>query len=575
MSPSAQVVGVAGDSEQFIWFLRWTAWALTHHHNPFITTAIDYPSGVNVLWNTSVIAPGLVLAPLTLWQGPVVSYNVLVTLSLSFSAWCALLAFRRLGGGMVGSALGGLLYGFSPYMAAQSLGHPHLTAAFVPPLVLTLCPIIPRRPLLAGAALGLLGAVQLLTSEEILATLFLGAVVGSVAAALLFPGGPRRALRAVGGRRLLKAGASAACTFGVLAFWPLAVQFAGPNRVDGALHPADLFSTDLLNLIVPTSTQWIAPSFLTLIGGHFAGNLSEQDAYLGVPLLLLCVLAAAVLVIRRRRIVSWALLTAGAIVVLSLGPTLRVGGRQTGVPLPWAVVERLPLLGHVLPGRFFVYVYLLAGLVVALTVDKFLCSLGAVRLLGLGGVVLALLPLVPQPSYPTAAVTVPPFFREGGAVARIPRGSVVVVAPFSALSPYDGRVYTASMLWQAVAGLPFVMPEGYAFVPHRNGGGTALAPPPSVLQDAVLRVQGGNTLAMLSHRTLDRMRRDLRTWRVRTVVVGPMAYGDRIVALFTRLLGRPPRKTGGVAVWWNVAPRSANMMRGPLHRSRRRVEERA
>lgn len=573
MSPTTRSIGVGGDSRQFMWFLQWTAWALTHHHDPFITAAIDYPGGVNVLWNTSVIFPGLVLTPITLWLGPIVSYNVLVTLSLSLSAWCAMLAYRRLGGGAAGSALGGLLYGFSPYMIAQSLGHPHLTVAFVPPLVLLLSTIVGRRPLLGGIALGILGAVQLLTAEEVLATLFLVAIVGLVLAVLIYPGGPGRAVAAAGRDRLLIAGLSAACTFGILSFWPLAVQFAGPNRVDGVLHPTSFFSTDLLNLIAPTRTQWITPSFLKAIGEHFQGNLSEQDSYLGAP--LLCMLLIVGLVERERRVVSWALLTAAVIVVLSLGPGLLLDGRRTDITLPWKVFEHVSLVGHILPGRFFVYVYLLVGLVVALTVDRFAHASGLARLAGLGAVALALLPLAPRPTYPAASVIVPPFFRSGGAVARIPAGSVAVVAPFSALSPFDQQVYTASMLWQAVAGLRFVMPEGYAFIPQGQQTSTTLAPPPSVLQNTMLQLQAGRQPDWSSQTMLSGMRQDLRAWRTKTVIVGPMAHRRRVVALFTQLLGRPPINTGGVAVWWNIATGSANMMREPLHRPRRRVEEKA
>src|SRR5579863_1521254 len=64
-----------------MWFLAWTAFALGHHHMPLFSTYLDYPAGVNLMWNTSVLLPGALLAPLTDRAGPVVSYNVLVTLA--------------------------------------------------------------------------------------------------------------------------------------------------------------------------------------------------------------------------------------------------------------------------------------------------------------------------------------------------------------------------------------------------------------------------------------------------------------------------------------------------------------
>ncbi len=43
-------------------------------------------------------------------------------------------------------------------------------------------------------------------------------------------------------------------------------------------------------------------------------------------------------------------LMALAMLVLSLGQTLRVGGNVTDVPLPWLPISLLPLLEHAIPG---------------------------------------------------------------------------------------------------------------------------------------------------------------------------------------------------------------------------------
>ena len=52
--------------------------------------------------------------------------------------------------------------------------------------------------------------------------------------------------------------------------------------------------------------------------------------------------------------------------VLSLGPTLLVGGEDTGIPLPWAFFEDLPLLPSLIPARLAQLTALFAGLLVAL-----------------------------------------------------------------------------------------------------------------------------------------------------------------------------------------------------------------
>src|SRR5919199_3290257 len=135
-SPGHRSLGSSADPEQTMWFLGWTRFALSHQYNPLFSDFLDYPHGVNLMWNTSVLLPGALLAPVTAWQGPVVAYNLLITLSLPLSAWCAYLAIGRWVQSRTAAVVGGLLYGFSPYMMAQALAHPHMTLAFAPPLVL-------------------------------------------------------------------------------------------------------------------------------------------------------------------------------------------------------------------------------------------------------------------------------------------------------------------------------------------------------------------------------------------------------------------------------------------------------
>src|SRR4029077_9060006 len=122
-------VGVDTDPPLFMWYLRWTPYALTHGHTPLLTDHLQYPQGANLMWNTSMVVPALALWPVTALLGPVVAYNVLATGALALSAWCAFLVFRRHTGNGVAAALGGLVYGFSPYMVTQSYGHPSLTLA--------------------------------------------------------------------------------------------------------------------------------------------------------------------------------------------------------------------------------------------------------------------------------------------------------------------------------------------------------------------------------------------------------------------------------------------------------------
>ncbi len=48
------------------------------------------------------------------------------------------------------------------------------------------------------------------------------------------------------------------------------------------------------------------------------------------------------------------------------------------------------------------------------------------------------------------------------------------------------------------------------------------------------------------------LRRELKAWHVRTVIVGPMANQARMVAFITQVLARDPVQSGGVYVWEGV-----------------------
>ena len=54
------------DVDQATWFMRYTATAVGHFQLPaLMTTAMNAPHGVNLMWNTSLLLPGVVVAPVT------------------------------------------------------------------------------------------------------------------------------------------------------------------------------------------------------------------------------------------------------------------------------------------------------------------------------------------------------------------------------------------------------------------------------------------------------------------------------------------------------------------------------
>jgi hypothetical protein len=503
IDPAGAWIGSPKDPQLFIWYLGWIPHQLSQGLNPLFTDHLNYPYGVNLMWNTSMLFPAVVLWPITALFGPVVAYNVLITAGIALSAWLAYIAAGRFIESKRWRFLAGLIYGFSPALTAQAMGHPHVMVALFPPVALILGhEILVRRRMhwaIAGMLAGVAAALQLLTGEELLAVTLLIAVIGAALLARL----PSYSLKAAG---------VALAVFIVLAAYPLGFQFLGPQRVSGSLQPPDVYVSDLLAFVVPGR-------FI-----HFTGNTAENDAYVGLPLLVLFVAG-----FRKTR---WLALTTAIVALLSLGPHLHINGGVTPVPLPWAAVAWVPLIGSALPGRLMAIAFLGIGIVVAAYQPHRVLT-GIVLVAGL----LAIVPPIP---YPTQHAVAPAFFKPGGDVERLTPGSVVLITPVSS------RFSTDAMYWQAVANYRFKMPEGDAFTP-----GPQLGPQPSFIQPTLDMFDSGGTIAVTP--VLRSMfAADLQSHHITAIVAGPSPGQAAIVDFLTQIEDQPPADDGGVKVWWQL-----------------------
>ncbi len=551
--PAHLSIGVGGDPELFTWLLGWTPFAIANGQNPLLTSYLNYPDGANLMWNTAQVIPGLLLWPVFFLAGPTIAFNVMMTLALPLSGWCAYWAIKGLVPSQVGAAIGGLLYGFSPYMLGHALGHPNFVICLLPPLALLfLFEILVRqkRPVWQPAVLlGVAGTAQLLTGEEILATTALFSALGTVVLLALFPHSVRTRLR-----HASQGLGIALVVFLVLSAVPIGIQFYGPQRVLGIIRDSDFYVNDAFTFFVPTGLYWLTPSSAAQLSTRWTGNAAEWNGYVGVTLALLLVWT----MIRYHRVpvIRWSAVMALLVAVLSMGPHLHVNGHvYPRAILPWALVRNLPIFNDMLPARLSLYFFLFAAVGLAFFVSRL--ELRPDRLSKLAGwsvVALALLPLIPQLPWPHDQHPVPRFFT-GPAVQHIQPGSVMLVAPFTTepgpQPPAAQGVAADPMLWQSWAGYRFRMPTGYMRIPGPNGE-TISGPPPSVTQDVMIRVVSGEQPPLLTPQLRRQMARDLESWQVRTVVVGPMPNQAGMVRLFSELLGRAPEDCDGVYVWWHT-----------------------
>jgi hypothetical protein len=542
-TPTTQWIGSCCDPEQAMWFIGWVPYAIGHLTDPFVTHQLNAPDGVNLMWNTAILPWSLIATPVTILAGPILAYNLLMLGAIVLSAAAARLVVARYVEGAVAPLVGGAVYGFSPYVISHAALHLNLAMAWVPPLVLLVFDDLlvrrARSPWKLGAVLGLLGFIQLLTTEEILLTT---ALIGLIVLAILAV--QRRSLIRASLPRLGAALVASAVALGILGAWPLAVQFFGPNRTPEGLIDLRRFSTDLLNLVIPTGYQLFAPPEATRISNDFSVLFHEADGYLGLPLIL--VLAVIVTLGRHDIRVRTAAIGGSVALVLSMGGHLVVGASSTGIPLPWGLATGLPILEDVVASRFVIFTWLAVAILVGFGIQR--AMRGSVRRVAprLAVIALALIVIVPAP-LPSRPVAIPAFFARWADEGMRP-DATILFAPF-----FRDGAGADPMLWAAIAGDEPRMVEAYAYVP-RPDGSAGYGPDPTQLFTIMETIQDADSdLTVVARGAVrDAVAGDIRAKGITDVIVGPMVRTRAMLGFFTDLFGRPPEAVDGVWIWREV-----------------------
>lgn len=541
LHPTHELAINDSDSGLLSWFLAHDAHALAHGgHGLLVTDDLNAPAGVNLMWNTALLLPGILLAPLTWLTSGRTTFAVLLWLGPALSAFAAYaaLGYRLRGKALVAGRLprivGGLLFGFSPALVAQSLGHLQMTLLPLVPLILVLVveAAVGDRPIRwVGGLAGVLGAAQLLTGEE---ALFFTALVAVLVLIGLTAARPRMVtvdrLRRFGLIALLALG-----VFAVITAVPLLTQFFGPQRVHGTPFTRDYFKLDVSAFTTPTRLQLISSKSSEAVVATYRGGPEEHTGYLGWPLIVFC---AVLLVLRWRDLrVRIPILVSAMLSVLALGAHPLVHGRaHDGINLTWSVLIDVPLFESVIVSRLPLMSALLLGLAVAAGIEHL-----AGKSLAVGGVLagLVLVPLAPAHIETTARAPVPQFFAEGA--PAIPAGTTVVVAPPATYGNVD------AMRWQAAADFRFRLPGGYFIGPSYDGR-AVIGPLPRTLLGLLGEVRDQGAVQMSPEQRSGALL-DLEYYDASAVVVGPMPHRAEAEALITDLLGRPPQLVGGVSLW--------------------------
>lgn len=404
------IPGVEGDAPSFVWALGWVKTALELGVNPFHSDYVFYPLGgaTQVMWAVSLIA--FVSIPLQSILGLIVTHNILYLAATVVTAWGMFVLAEE----VLGSTVSGqrssivdlrplppfqtfLVYKFVTQYASR-LTSPTWLAPFVVGLVFAFAPLrlgygiaffnlfntqfIPfyalfllralrrcsrRDAVIAGVLLGLNAYIDF----QIAAFLVLFTVLYGVYRVI------ELCMRVMSAMVIgvLIALVSLIVVTPMLAI--LADDFAreGGNyiRVFPLRYSAER-SYDLLAFFVPNAYSTLyadAPLKIAGVNAPMRPNDTsarspDRQVFVGYVVLALATYAAW-RVWRHARV--W-LFIAIVFALFALGPSLRIGGQDTTIPLPYLALHQIPILNHIrIPMRYGIVVMFALAILVGIAIN--------------------------------------------------------------------------------------------------------------------------------------------------------------------------------------------------------------
>ena len=339
----AVVLSRGGDAWLHLWDLWWVDKAVVDlQQNPYQTTYLYYPTGLNLYYHSLDLLNALASIPFQHLFNLTAAFNLLVLANLTLDGLAAYWLCRERTGSVEAGLVGGALFASAPLLGTSlDFGQlDEVTVWWVPLYMLALWRALdsPGPVWKAGGGRGAAVCAGLCLVGASLATWYFtaGLVVFTAVFVPLYllgkHGGGMRQYLAV----LWNAALKVAVTVGlfVVLLSPLLWAMIS-ERLSGATYmlPAPrttIFnSVDLLALFTPPRLE------LPALNAH------NSTVALGYVAIALGVLGLVV----RRNVALPLGVALLALVVMSLGPVLQVAGNETGVPMPYTLLNNVPFIG--------------------------------------------------------------------------------------------------------------------------------------------------------------------------------------------------------------------------------------
>jgi len=334
------------DVSIYVWNLWWVAHQVVHLHNPWSTTYLAAPVGLQLGYHTLTPLLGVAMAPVTLAFGPSAAYNLLNILLPGLACYAMYRVARLWLPTRAGAIAAGAFFGLSPMLTYQAWYHVNIAYGTVfLPLTLEAAVRLRRKPTIGQAAiLGVvLGASVLVNPETAVMALILAALA-------LIPW--LAASRAAATLRNRLEATAAAGVVGIVVASPQLLAMYSEARAGTTVQPSTLGYThwvaNLPSLFAPSPR--LANHGLTAGLGHIYTSQTRLET-INTFGLVLSVLALLGLIASWRRLNGWllALLWLGG-AALALGPTVYIG---THMYVPLAQTWRGVRVSLLMPYTWF------------------------------------------------------------------------------------------------------------------------------------------------------------------------------------------------------------------------------
>ena len=336
------VLSSGGDAWLHLWDLWWADKSIIDlHQNPYYTTYLYHPTGLNLFYHSLDILNGILSIPLQRVFGLATSFNLLVIANLTFDGVAAYWLCLERTGSTPAALVGGAIFSAAPLIGTSvNLGQlDEVTAWWLPLYILALWRALdsPGGPLQPGGGRRAVLCAGLCLAGASLATWYFTAGL-LVFTALFVPAylvGNRRRdadMRTALRQAVEKVGTAAAIFVIVLS--PLLVAMIR-ERLSGATYMLPSYETtlensaDLAGLFLPGRTE--------------IASIDQHGSNVALGLVGLA-LGAFALVKRWRA--TWPLgLALLGVALVALGPHLQLLGSDTGLPMPYALLDKVPFIG--------------------------------------------------------------------------------------------------------------------------------------------------------------------------------------------------------------------------------------